>query len=120
MGYIKLFCMLFVVTFVCLYFGLPGIIQEANARSTTHYNILIIQYSETCNREMQYTNSSSCPPLQELIPFDTSNKHISGTFVDINGTWFRTKPQAINHYEFYDSYNKTVVCVVCTYPGGLA
>lgn len=80
------------------------------------YNIIMIEYSQSCKILLLHDKTTSCPSLQTLIPFDTSNQKLSGMFFSHNGTWYRTNPQLTNHYKFYSS---TVVCVDCTFPGNI-
>jgi len=91
---------------------------EAKTQSTTHYKILIVKLSESCEKNLKSKISIGCPTIQELIPLDTSNKNISGKFVKQNDTWIREKPQVKNHYMFYGDSNKLIVCVECLYPSG--
>lgn len=86
--------------------------------ATTHYdNILFLDYNEGCNLLFKYHYNNTCPKLQDLMQYDTSNQNISGKFYDVNGTWFRTNPQSPNHYAFYD---RPIICVDCKYPNGFA
>lgn len=80
-------------------------------------NVIEIKYSETCDRDLSLNINSTCPPLESLIPFDTSLQMISGHFVKSdNGKMIRENPSVKNNYLFYSFYNQKVVCVECQIP----
>lgn len=79
---------------------------------TTKYKLIVPLYSEACQKMINIHDYSSCPPLSELVKFDTSNQNISGKFLlQKDGTIIRTPPQIRNHYVFYT--DKIKVCVGC-------
>lgn len=85
---------------------------EANAIvQTEKYPVIMVISSEICQKMIQNHINSTCPTDDKLIKYDTSNQHISGKFVTINGITTRTNAQVINHYQFY---TKETVCVDCS------
>jgi len=88
------------------------------ATNTLHYNIIWIKYSETCEKLLE-THDKRCGTLDQLIPFDTSNKLLSGKFIKVHDVWIRDKPQIKNNWLWYSQYNKTVTCVECFINSGL-
>jgi len=92
---------------------------EATNQKTLHYNIIIVSLSESCIRINEQGPNHSCPKLNSLVSFDTSNQLISGKFDHSGNAWVRLPPEVKNHYLFYQYLNKTVVCVDCYYPGKL-
>lgn len=73
-----------------------------------------IEYSQACLAMVRTGDYSVCPPLDKLIPFDTSNQKVSGHFVQGKYGLIREKPQLHNAQEFY---NKTTICVDCFIDG---
>jgi hypothetical protein len=82
-------------------------------QTTTHYPVLVVAYSEVCQKMITYHIKSSCEPLSNLIKYDTSNQKVSGKFIILNDTVIRTNPQLKNHWLYYQ---KQIVCVACNVP----
>src|SRR2546428_5300863 len=75
--------------------------------------------SETCARLVSTHTNSTCPTLDKLIPFDTSNQHVSGKFIKVLDHWIRTPAQLKNNYKYYSTImNKSAICVECVLPLG--
>ena len=91
---------------------------QATTQPTLKYNMVTIEWSQICLSNFKHNDTSSCIPVSQVVPFDTSNQHISGKFQTINNQTERTEPQAKNHWLFYQYFKKPVVCVDCAYPGG--
>ena len=87
--------------------------SDVEAIPVSKYKPIFIEYSQICLTDLK-TKSPSCPMLEKLISFDTSNQDISGKFISNNGLWIREKPIIQNHYKFYSS---PIICVVCNFPG---
>ena len=82
--------------------------------ATTKYNMILIEYSGTCQHLIDAHMKSNCPSVGELKQFDTSNQWFSGHFIQLpDGNWTRTKPLIKNHYSFYENNPNKVVCVLC-------
>lgn len=73
-----------------------------------------VEYSQACLAMINQGDYSSCPPMEKLIPVDTSNQAVSGHFVQGKYGMVREKPQMRNAQEFYD---KSTVCVGCYIDG---
>src|SRR5690349_12467 len=88
------------------------ILPEANATvAATKYNILAVEYSEGCETMLINHVKTSCPTLDKIIKYDTSNQKISGQFIKEKSGMMRAKPQIGNHYMFYTNMT---VCVECS------
>ena len=83
--------------------------------NATRYNMILIEYSESCSKMLLHNNTSNCPTLNKLVPFDTSQKTIgTGHFINDNhGNLVRTKPQVKNYWFFFDKLDYRPVCVDC-------
>lgn len=79
---------------------------------TKHTSMLYIVYSQTCENMIK-GNVSGCMPLEDIIPFDTSNQHVSGKFVKHNGVTIREKPQLKNNWLYYTYKTGKTICVEC-------
>lgn len=80
--------------------------------STEKYHVLLISLSQTCEI-LDKNNMKGCPSVKDLIKYDTSNKLVSGKFVNHNGIYTRTVPQVKNNWLAYSYTKKTVICVEC-------
>lgn len=76
------------------------------------YPVLLIKLSQTCEILDKY-NMTGCPPIKELMKYDTSNQYASGKFVNHNGIYFRDPPQMKNNWLAYSYSNHKIVCVEC-------
>lgn len=90
-------------------------LPNVEAVSTTKYNILAVEYSESCQRMLDHGDNSTCPTLDKIWKYDTSNKNISGKLVWDGKEFLRSNPQVKNHYIWYDTIQ---VCVACNVPLG--
>ena len=82
----------------------------------TKYNMILIQYSQTCETLLSHNITSQCPTLDKLAPFDTTNQTYAGKIVQMpNGHWERTKPQIQQFWTFWQGLNKNIVCVECDF-----
>lgn len=90
-------------------------IPNADAVSTTKYNILAVEYSQSCQTMITHGDNSTCPTLDKIWKYDTSNKNISGKLLWNGKEFIRTNPQVKNHYVWYETMK---VCVGCDVPLG--
>lgn len=104
-------CIMFII--LAVHFTLQNV--EATKQPTLRYNILAIVYSEGCQTMMNHNINSSCPTLNKIWKYDTSNHIISGNMTLKNGKFIRSNPAVKNHYLWYTS-PKTIVCVDCKLP----
>ena len=89
--------------------------NDSNHEIRSRYNIIMIIPSEECTNAIKNHVKTNCPPLGNIIKYDTSNQKISGKFVlNKDGSWTRDKPEVKNHWQYYTYTNKTIVCVYCT------
>src|SRR5690242_18613372 len=86
---------------------------EATNQNTTKYKILAVEYSQSCETVLTHGFNSTCPTLDKIWKYDTSNKNISGKLVWDGKEFLRSSPQVKNHYVWYD---KMAVCVGCNVP----
>ena len=80
--------------------------------STSKYPVLLIKLSNTCEI-LDKHNMTGCHTVKSLIPYDTSNKLISGNFVNNNGIYTREPPQMKNNWLAYQYSNHKIICVEC-------
>jgi hypothetical protein len=83
-----------------------GTVNQAQIK----YPVINIEYTQTCKALLKEGITHSCPTLDKLIPFDTSNQRVSGKFVNGTHGWYRTLPQLKNAYQFYTT---PTICVDC-------
>ena len=109
-----------IVTLTLAILGVHIIFNQAWAtQPTLKYNIIDIVITESCQKQILYNVSNTCPTIKELKKFDTTNKNISGNFTQTkDGTWYREKPQLKNHFMFYKYSKIPVICVDCVLPLG--
>jgi hypothetical protein len=88
---------------------------EATNVPTLKYNILAVEYSEGCETMLTHHINTTCPTLDKIWKYDTSNKLISGKLLLSNGIFSRTNPEVKNHYLWYVT-PKTIICVDCNLP----
>lgn len=106
-----LFTIPLLIVLLAIHFTFPNI--NATNQPTTHYKILVVAYSETCQRLIDNHINNTCPALPVIAKYDTSNQNISGKFIIKNGVEIRTNPQFKNHWLWYDNW---IVCVLCQVP----
>jgi len=70
-------------------------------------NVVSVDISRTC----KILNSTKCPNLNELIPFDTTNQKQIGKFIDGK----RTKSQIKNPSIYFQNNDTFTVCVDCPF-----
>ena len=80
--------------------------------STSKYPILLIKLSNTCEI-LDKHNMTGCPSVKSLIPYDTSNRLVSGNFISNNGIYTRESPKIKNNWLAYQYSNHKIVCVEC-------
>ena len=88
---------------------------QADNQTTLRYHILAVEYSEGCQTMINHNLTSSCPVLNQIWKYDTSNKYISGNIILSHGKYIRSNPQIKNDYLWYND-SKTIVCVDCNLP----
>jgi len=81
-------------------------------KSTAKLPVLLISLSNTCEI-LNKNNLKGCPPISELMVYDTSNKMASGKFVIHDGLYSRTQPQMKNNWLAYSYSKNTIICVEC-------
>ena len=95
-----------------------GQVQTATTNQpTTKYNIILVEYSETCRKLLSIKDTSNCPTLDQLAPFDTTKQTAAGHFIkDKKGHIIaRSKPNITNYWQFYDTSPDRIVCVDCPF-----
>lgn len=71
--------------------------------------IINVRLSNTCLAMIKNNDTSECPTYKKILPFDNSNKMLSGRFVtDKNGFFHRLVPNTLYHYQMYLS-SQTIV-----------
>lgn len=102
---------LVLVLIVAAFTFIPGIKAE-----NQKYNLILVLESEGCKRMLENNVTGSCPSIDQLIPFDTSNQAVSGKFFkNDKGVWERENPHLKNSWLYYQYYNHKVVCVECNF-----
>lgn len=76
-------------------------------------NILAVEYSQACQTMLDHNATTSCPTLDKIWKYDTTNTQISGKLSLKDGVYYRTIPQVRNHYIWYGNMT---VCVACSVP----
>ena len=87
--------------------------------------IVLVEYSESCNKLLKINDTTACPSLEKLMPFDTTKSFPeAGYFVKKNNQWSRTAPQVSNYWNYIikdsTTQSNSPVCVDCFYDLGLA
>lgn len=72
--------------------------------------VINVEYTPACRALLNSGDTTSCPPLGDLIPFDTSDQRISGHFINSIHGVIRDYPQMKNAYQFYKG---NVTCIEC-------
>jgi hypothetical protein len=78
----------------------------------TKFNILAVEYSTGCSTALKHNVTTSCPTLDKIWKYDTSNTKISGKLLLSNGVFSRSEPQVKNHFQWYGGM-PMVVCIDC-------
>lgn len=81
----------------------------------SRFNMILIEYSEACQKMIDKNMTSSCPTLDKLAPFDTTNQTYAGKIIKQNGEWVRTKPMISQYWNFFTGTGKNIVCVACDF-----
>lgn len=97
------------ISFLIVLLGMLHFFPTAQA-APLKYNILAVVYSEGCETMLNHHLNTTCPTLDKIWKYDTSNKAVSGKLIIDHGKFVRTIPQVKNHYMWY--INMTV-CVDC-------
>lgn len=93
--------------------GPVPVLPSNYTHSVTHIPVLLINWSQTCEN-MVKNHIKGCTPLTDMIPYDTSNQHVSGMFIKQGNDTIRTKPQVQNNWLYY-KYGNQVICVECDF-----
>lgn len=85
-------------------------INTGGNKAQVKYPQLNIEYSQACRAMISHGDFTTCPRLSDLIPYDTSNQHYSGKFVQGKYDMVRTNPQLKNAFMWYKNFT---ICVDC-------
>ena len=94
--------------------GSVTILPSNYTYSSIHLPVLLISYSQTCENMIK-NHIKGCTPIDDIIPFDTSNQYVSGKFVKQGNDTIRTSPQVKNNWLYYKYAPKKVTCFECTF-----
>lgn len=88
---------------------------------THHFTVqrlgtILIMETPVCQRMLDHNITSSCPPLNILAPFDTTNQTFAGKIIkNSKGEWVRTAPLVSQWWNFFSVTKKNIVCVECAF-----